>query len=416
MRQIALNLFLSFPLMARGLFRLLLAVSIYFAGSTATAEIAVWDEPDLDRWFHQGETNPGGKTELSTFASLAPGSQTGQSRSGTAVVGFDTRDSVPLVSADRYQIHSVTLTASYVFYASATPREVIYDPTADLLEDDDPGRPIELFGAGFANDYQRLGWGDDGGIDQPPEFEEGSPLLSSEEGESFNIFPLGDDGTGALGNVFNSSGGEGIFDAEGELVEIIREPWDTTPWATGTVAGLEAGEIIPSLAEFSFELDLNLPSVLNYLQDSLSEGHLAFFLSSLHEVSVPDGHTGPAESDFPAFYSRESLIVQEGFAPAIGLTVEYDILAESPAGDFDGNGVVDTWDLAKWRSDYGINSDSDADGDGHTDGSDFLIWQRNFDQAAAAGGLYVVPEPTTLWLLVFTGGFGFPRVFFKRRN
>ena len=64
--------------------------------------------------------------------------------------------------------------------------------------------------------------------------------------------------------------------------------------------------------------------------------------------------------------------------------VEIALLADLYAGDFDGNQVVGAGDLVQWRNDFG-GTGSDADGDGDTDGADFLIWQRQL-----GGGLAVV--------------------------
>ena len=43
-----------------------------------------------------------------------------------------------------------------------------------------------------------------------------------------------------------------------------------------------------------------------------------------------------------------------------------------PRGDLG----VDSADLAAWRGAYGPSRAGDADGDGDTDGNDFLLWQR----------------------------------------
>jgi hypothetical protein len=58
--------------------------------------------------------------------------------------------------------------------------------------------------------------------------------------------------------------------------------------------------------------------------------------------------------------------------------------------------------LTEWKSAFDASSMADADGDGDTDGADFLAWQRNLGQqlGAARSTVSAVPEPhaTTLWL------------------
>ena len=63
-------------------------------------------------------------------------------------------------------------------------------------------------------------------------------------------------------------------------------------------------------------------------------------------------------------------------------------------GDFTGNGTVDIPDLIQWQGDYGLNGESDADGDNDSDATDFLIWQRNW--GTGLPGAIAVPEPDTL--------------------
>jgi hypothetical protein len=72
-------------------------------------------------------------------------------------------------------------------------------------------------------------------------------------------------------------------------------------------------------------------------------------------------------------------------------------------GDFDLDGDVDQFDLTPWKTAYGATAVGDANGDGVTSGSDFIIWQQNLGvdlvPAVAAGSS--VPEPATAILAMF---------------
>jgi hypothetical protein len=359
------------------------------------AAVATWKEPTLDRWFHQGDSAPGLKDLMSTFANYEPGAGFTQARTGTFMLGFDTSEQIPLVAANRYQINSIHITLDYV----DENRNVVYDPTADDLAaikggTDDPGKPIELYGVGYANGYEKLGFG--ANDSQPPEFEESSPLWPHGVPtlqQTFNVFPLGDDGTGHFGNVFNSPGGEGVFaydpvKEEYELVEITKPAWNTTPWAVGTVEGLTPGAVIPPLTEFDFDVNLALPGVVEYFQQTLATGQLSVFIASLHDLTgFHEGGVG----DFPAFHSKESLWVTYGMASAPTLAIDYTILADSLPGDFDTDGDVDGDDLAIWKNNYGATMN----------GLDFLTWQRNFTGPGTLAAVNAVPEPTSLMVVIF---------------
>ena len=72
--------------------------------------------------------------------------------------------------------------------------------------------------------------------------------------------------------------------------------------------------------------------------------------------------------------------------------------------DFDRNGDVDDIDLAQLESSYGVDAMGDTNGDGDTDGFDFLTWQRQFTGSlGAAAASTAVPEPAA-WML-FLGCF-----------
>lgn len=71
------------------------------------------------------------------------------------------------------------------------------------------------------------------------------------------------------------------------------------------------------------------------------------------------------------------------------------------AGDFDRDGDVDDRDFNLWQRDFTMNDRSDADGDGFTAGSDFLIWQQHLGRSIVAPG-QSVPEPclTTISIML----------------
>jgi hypothetical protein len=68
--------------------------------------------------------------------------------------------------------------------------------------------------------------------------------------------------------------------------------------------------------------------------------------------------------------------------------------------DFNGDGVVDGFDLAAWEANFGTTSgltlaDGDADNDGDADGFDLLIWQQQFGLTGSTAAVAAVPEPST---------------------
>ena len=81
-------------------------------------------------------------------------------------------------------------------------------------------------------------------------------------------------------------------------------------------------------------------------------------------------------------------------------TVETDL-----RGDFNGDGFVDSIDLVDWwQNDFGNNDFSDADGDGDSDGNDFLIWQQTYTGPPLT--IAAVPEPSSLALCLVAASLG----------
>ncbi|QDT01486.1 right-handed parallel beta-helix repeat-containing protein [Adhaeretor mobilis] len=87
-------------------------------------------------------------------------------------------------------------------------------------------------------------------------------------------------------------------------------------------------------------------------------------------------------------------------------------------GDFNLDYSVTEDDLLLFQSSYGINSGGDADGDGDTDGHDFLLWQQYVASPGSLSALnsdstaVTVPEPTSLVI----GTLGGIALLFSRRR
>jgi autotransporter-associated beta strand protein len=67
-------------------------------------------------------------------------------------------------------------------------------------------------------------------------------------------------------------------------------------------------------------------------------------------------------------------------------------------GDFDNNNIVDAADLTVWRNGMAAgNATGDTNGDGYSNGADFLIWQRFLGATnPVVAAVAAVPEPTSL--------------------
>jgi hypothetical protein len=65
--------------------------------------------------------------------------------------------------------------------------------------------------------------------------------------------------------------------------------------------------------------------------------------------------------------------------------------------DFNDDNVVDDRDLIQWNAAYGVRNTADADGNSHSDGTDFLMWQRQLGSASNPDtGISHNPEPASV--------------------
>jgi len=119
------------------------------------------------------------------------------------------------------------------------------------------------------------------------------------------------------------------------------------------------------------------------------------------ESSLLDLQTNMADFNLDGFVNGSDFVIwQSGFGIESGATKgdgdangdgrvdvvdlmvwseQYNINANNTA-DFNNDGVINGDDMMEWHASFGVDAGGDADGDGDTDGMDFLIWQASFAQ------------------------------------
>lgn len=308
-----------------------------------------FDSPHGDRWNYPFNPTPGARPTASVFGNDA-GSPLFDNRDGQMTLLWNTDPAVPGGRVrNAYFVQSCRVILEY-----SSDLSIAYDFTTDpwqnfvdesdrnYIPDADPGQPIEIFGTGFRNGYSLASWEEDA-----PYTVKGMSLLDP---GVRNAYALGFNDVGQFVDVSNS----------------VREEWSPDPFATGFIEGLGAGELIPVGSQLIFDLAIDNPLVQGYLQQSVSDGRLSLSVTSLAEV-VEQG------SVFPAFYCKESPLVEVGAAAAAHLELSV-LLFECAIGDLDCDGVVGAVDLGILLGAWGdTDTPYDLDGDGIVDASDLAI-------------------------------------------
>ncbi len=106
-----------------------------------------------------------------------------------------------------------------------------------------------------------------------------------------------------------------------------------------------------------------------------------------------------ASTILPAMPASLSWQLQYG-PNSVRLLLNQDPGVENPAGDYNGNGVVDAADYVVWRKAFGqLGGVADGNGDGRVDDADYTVWKTNLGRRAqtpAGGAMSGVPEPSTV--------------------
>lgn len=313
------------------------------------------ERPTLDRWMYPFDFEPGTKSYAPTYGSFDPRFDT---RDAQFLLGWDTAGLIATNAGPaRYLLRSVRVTVTTM--APFPPNlPFVYDPTHDafptyltnqpgFVPDSDPGRPIELFGAGFRNDWT------------PATFLETS---------SYGSLGAISSGTISIGtrNVFAA-----MFDTNGLLADIANNvgqrnagwtnaPFEVQPWAVGTTTNAAPGADMPDGGKMVFDVDLSDPLIVSYLQKSLDEGRLRLFISSLSPAgqSTPGGTGIGGVGAYPRWATKENAAFYD--PPKIDL--EGVVLSEA---DTDADGLPDDWENF-WFGDLKAEAAGDPDGDGAT--------------------------------------------------
>ncbi len=137
-----------------------------------------------------------------------------------------------------------------------------------------------------------------------------------------------------------------------------------------------------------------------------------YFLAGTHSFVDP----------FPSLFAGEE--IRFDYGDVNGTTGIYESLdwirsVLPVAGDFDGDGDVDAFDLGVWQSGFGTTQGAtaahgDADFDGDVDAFDLAVWQTHFGTGTAAAAPN--PEPATLALFALAGVAALRRIHRPRRS
>ncbi len=294
-------------------------------GEIAIAPVA----PSMDRWVYPFGDFLGDRSVAPNFASFDPRFDT---RDAQYLMGWNT-DTLVSTNAGpaRYLLRRARLEVrnsvanAFVYDATFDPYLTYATNQTGYVPDADPGRPVELYGAGFRNGFTAA------------TFLENSPYGRINPITSGNI---------SIGtrNAFAA-----MFGDQGQLVDVsnnvgqsnpewTQPPFEVRPWAVGTTTNAAPGELVPEDALFTFDLDLKDPQIVGYLQSALNEGRLRLVLASLSPANqvTPGGTGGGGAGAYPQWATRENLLFDPPKLSLEGVVVGTE--------DTDQDGLPDDWE------------------------------------------------------------------------
>lgn len=352
------------------------------APGLAAGAVLDFPTPSDDRWHYPFNFTPGTRPVATCFGT---GGLNGfNDRDGIAVIAWDTSALIPPgLGAANYPISSLTVTltnqANAAWQVDLTPDEwYTYDLNGDGTinadgiprgepgdtdgesSDLDPGRTVELYGAGFGPVHNAVDWIE-------TSFYVGSDSVVNSPRDPFPFVYR--DVTGEL--LHTEDHMKGLFN--GGLTPPFCGPPDTTcpftpiPWAVGVpVNYTPAAQPTPFDVVFTVNLDQSDNRVRQYFQESLNAGRVFVIISSGADAVFMSG-----QATFPTLYMKEATAA--GAKPGkLSIT-----LGGCQAGDINCDGDVDGADrdlfiavLLGTETGADFVQRSDLDGSGAADGRD----------------------------------------------
>ena len=129
---------------------------------------------------------------------------------------------------------------------------------------------------------------------------------------------------------------------------------------------------------------------------------VAFAVDGVVRDQTWDGIALPGHASNVQWGNSDQALTNRGVADYQEATFEIGPFTET-VGDFDGNGITDGRDFLWWQRDAGTTLDliADANGDGRVDAVDLAIWRSNFGGVSSnvAESSQLVPEPSVTFSL-----------------
>jgi cyclophilin family peptidyl-prolyl cis-trans isomerase len=131
-------------------------------------------------------------------------------------------------------------------------------------------------------------------------------------------------------------------------------------------------------------------------------------INNLQTVNASVAENAPGE-DFDEIPVRnlQQVLNQNDITSNEAVMVTGVSVLNLPAGDYDGNGIVNNADYSVWRAQYGSTTLAEADGNGNgrVDMADYVLWRKTKTAGSGSGSLVEsnVPEPSSALLILFGG-------------